>query len=597
MNKINTSPLLLLFVLFLSIVSTSCKKEFLTKEPEPFFDKGNHLVLDNNLVILDNSELTHSGGQPGILYDSLTTVLKLDETTLDMELDSGLVLHIDMDDYFLLRQITKVEKANGGYVLQTTHAGINDVFDNATLHFDFDPGYSNQQLKSKSLSGTTGDELSKALTDNTNSIHPSEIKMIIGNTEKVIFSVDKDISLLQTKSANIDKRWEFGHQFDAEMTFLTVGPVNLKLKDFGFTFKSDISADYKISDHISGVTNYIDSRFDINVENTDINAWFDVAAVVEHEYKLPPQDVSLLAVPIIIQFEFPVGCVPVIMAVKFGLSLGVEISADGKVQATTGYTVEYNIPKISMGVSSEATQTPDPTWRHPFRVKTSETFETHSNFVKGQITKSEFHPLKLEAMATVKQAYTLKPNFAFSVYRIAGPVMNLAVGAEFDFGVGAGVSFSLKDSEAPKAYIGWDAELTTKVGIGGGIWLDFFGAVDKNLAIPAITIFPSIPIWHTPGSMVKKANNDFGHTIVGQAKEVEVEVKDSWTLPAPGMFVEWESEGGGHWELPITMTALGTTKNKWIPTEAGTYNPSCYVKDGKLKVVDRVTFTTTTVAQ
>jgi hypothetical protein len=366
-----------------------------------------------------------------------------------------------------------------------------------------------------------------------------------------------------------------------------VGPVALVLEDFGFSLESDISADWKIkswTDWGWHTKHYTEFDFDVDVKNIDINAWFDVAAVVEHEFKLPPQDVELM-LPVMIQFQFPVGCVPVVIGVKLGLSLGVEIDADGKVKASTGYTVAYNIPRISVGASAENINLTE--WD----------YDVHGNFDKGQITKSEFHPLKLEAMATVKQVYTLKPTLAFSVYRVAGPAINLAIGADFDFGVGAGVSFSLENSEAPKAYIGWDAELSTKVGVGGGVWLDFVGAVDKNLAIPNMTIFPSIPIWHTPESLVKKQDNDFAHTVVGQAKEVEVEVKDSWTMPAPGMFVEWESQEGGHWELPITMTALGTTKNKWIPTKPGTYNPYCYVKNGALKEVGRVTLTTTTVAQ
>ncbi|WP_170846822.1 hypothetical protein [Sunxiuqinia elliptica] len=63
------------------------------------------------------------------------------------------------------------------------------------------------------------------------------------------------------------------------------------------------------------------------------------------------------------------------------------------------------------------------------------------------------------------------------------------------------------------------------------------------------------------------------------------------------MFVEWVSDGGGHWEHPITMTALGVAKNKWIPTEAGTHHPYCYVKNGKLKEIGRVNFTTTTTEE
>ena len=95
---------------------------------------------------------------------------------------------------------------------------------------------------------------------------------------------------------------------------------------------------------------------------------------------------------------------------------------------------------------------------------------------------------------------------------------------------------------------------------------------------------------------------DFGQSFIGQPKEVEVKVKDSWDFTTPFMFVEWISDEGGYWEHPITMATFHTigaptAKNRWIPEKAGIHQVSAYVKNGQLKEVDRITLSTTTVEQ
>ncbi len=590
MKKINISPLTLLFVLFVSVIAVSCQKEIITEEPEPYYDKGERLKLSNNLVILNNSDITHGGGQPGVLFDETSQILKIDESAMEMELDTGLVLHIDTEDGVLVQKITGVEKSNGEYVLQTSQGSIIDVFDDADLNFDFNPEFSNQQLITKSISGMKGEELSRVLTDKDNGIHPSEIRMIIGDKQELLFSVDKNIPMTTTKSAKGNKVG-FEHQFNTDKTILAVGPVELVLEDFGFSWYSNLKANFSTETKFHHTfwgskmypPYYVGAKMDVTAEDMDIQAWFDVAAVVEGELPLVNETDPLL-LPVTIQFEFPVGAVPVLIGVEFALDLGVEISVDGKAKVGTGYTVEYNIPKMMVG-----------------GYYSIENFQTHSgvnyDYKEGHIVDQYFHPLKLEAMATLKQVYTLKPTMGFSIYRMAGPEINLAIGTEFDFDIGGGVSLDMKDAEAPQAYIGWGGELSSKIGAGGGVWIDAFGVLNKHWDIPTLPLLPNIPIWHTPESMEKTDESDFASTVVGQSKEVEVEVKDSWTLPAPMMFVEWVSEGGGHWEKPITMTMLGKAKNKWIPTEEGTFDPYCYVKNGKLKQVGKVTFHTTTAGK
>ena len=597
----------LILVATFSLLTISCQKDIIENEPEAFFDPGERIKINNYLLVLDDSELTHGGGEQGAFYDAESQVLILDTMVVESEIDTSNVILIDREDDVLLLRVNQVTKEDGQYTVETERGFIHDVFDDVDLAFDFNPQYSDDKMKSASLSQLDNETLSQELTDDKNAIHPSEIRMIIGDTEQVIFSVDKDIPLTTTKSAtsqyatNNDGRVGFDHQFNTNKTILEVGPVKLQLEDFGFSWYSDLRANYstgtKYHHHKECAPSWLgggcvdiktayekDVDFTLTATDMDIEAWFDIAAVIDG--KLPLVSETDPIVNLQLQFEFPVGAVPVILGVEFGLDLGIDISVEGAMKASTGYTIKYNIPKMEVGAHGWV-KVPD---AYHFGL------DPKYDYTEGSIVEKKMHPLKLEAMATLKQVYTLKPTMGISAYRAAGPEINLAIGTEVDFGVGGGVSIDLEDPKAPEAYVGWGSKWSTKVGAGGGVWIDCFGLANKHLDIPTLSLLPSIPIWHTPESMEKKADNDFAQTVVGETKEVEVEVKDSWTIPAPAMFVEWISDGGGYWEQPITFTGLGTTKNTWHPTEAGTFAPYCYVKNGSLQEKGRVTFNTTTTA-
>lgn len=602
MKKLNIITIIL--VAIFSILTVSCQKEIIEKEPEAFFDPGKRLKLNNYLLVLDDSELTHGGGEQGAFFDKLSQVLILDTIVVESEIDTSNVILIDREDDVLLLRVNQVTKEDGQYTIETERGFIHDVFDNVDLTFDFNPQYSDNKMKSVSLSQLNKETLSQELTDGKNAIHPSEIRMIIGDTEQVIFSVEKDIPLITTKSATSQtstangSRVGFDHQFNTNKTIVEVGPVKLQLEDFGFSWYSDLKANYSTNTryhHHKTCIKWVgckewdtayekDVDFTLTATDMDIEAWFDIAAIIDGELPLVSETDPIVNLQL--QFEFPVGAVPVILGVEFGLDLGIDISVEGAMKATTGYTVKYNVPKMQVGAHGWV-KVPD-AWHHGLNPK--------YDYTEGAIVEKKMHPLKLEAMATLKQVYTLKPTMGISAYRAAGPEINLAIGTEVDFSVGGGVSIDLQEPKAPEAYVGWGSKWSTKVGAGGGVWIDCFGVVNKHLDIPTLSLLPSIPIWHTPESMEKKADNDFAQTVVGEAKEVEVEVKDSWTIPAPAIFVEWISNGGGYWEQPITLTGLGTTKNTWHPTEAGTFAPYCYVKNGSLKEKGRVNFNTTTVA-
>ena len=594
MKKYNNFSRSLLIALMIALAFSSCKKEYITEAPKAVSDKGERLVLNDNLVILENSKMSHGGGQQGILFDESTGVVRFDEASelgVVFELDTNTVVNIDMGDDVIVRKVTQVETSGGEYVLQTTQGGINDIFDKAKIGFDFSPEYSNQQLKTKSISGLQGEELSKALTDENGRIHPTRIRLVDGDREVTIFSVKDNIPLKSANSvARQDGKVGFEHQINPQL-YIPKLPVTVGIEDFGFSVWTNLKADYHISKHYYtkhtwlGTVKIYDGEtgtFSVTAEDTDISGWIDIGVEARGDVPLIDEDVPLFD-PKELMFDIQVGPVPVVIGIEIELLLELNFKLGGELKLVSGMEFTYNIPKVEFGA-----------WQNAAASSTST--GTHHDIKLSKEIKIEPRPLRIEAMAKLTQNYSIRPSFGFSIYRTAGPEIAFPVHAEYVIEMGAGESFSLADTtEAPKAYVGWGANLSASAGVKCGIWLDFLGLADKHLDIPEIPVIPSIPLWHTPGSMDLVYDNDFLKTVVGETKEVEVSVSDFTYLPAPLMFIEWEAGAGGSWKYPVTITGvLGKTKNTWTPTIAGEHAPYCIVKNGSLVEIGRETFNTTT---
>lgn len=595
MKKQNTYLRLFILALMVASVFSSCEKEYITEEPEIFYDKGERLVLNDNLVILENSQMSHGGGQEGILFDESSGIVRFDESCelgVVFELDTNTVLNIDMGNDVIVRKVTTVETTGGEYVLQTTQGSINDIFDKAKIGFDFSPEFSNQQLKTKSISSLKGEALSKALTDENGRIHPTRIRLIDGDKEVTIFSVNDNIPL---KSANAAARQDgkvgFEHQFNTQL-YIPKLPITVGIEDFGFSIWTDLKADYHISKHYYKKHTWLGTvkvhdgetgKFTVTAENTDISGWIDMGVEARGDEPLVNEDVPLFD-PKEIMFDIQAGPVPIIIGIEIELLLNLDFKLGGELKLVSGIEFDYTIPKAQFGA-----------WQNI--AASSHSTGTHHDVQLGKNVKIKPRPLRIEAIAKLTQDYSLRPSFGFSIYRTAGPEITFPLHAEYVVEMGAGESINLADTtEAPKAYVGWGANLSAHAGAKCGIWLDFLGIADKHLDIPEIPVTPSIPLWHTPGHMYRIDNDDFSKTVVGQPEEVEVWVSDFVELPAPLMFVIWEGGAGGSWKYPVTISGvLGETKNTWTPTVAGDHAPYCSVKNGSLVEKGKVVFNTTTV--
>ena len=84
-------------------------------EPEAFYDPGERIKINNYLLVLDDSELTHGGGEQGAFYDTESQVLILDTIGIESEIDTSNVILIDREDDVLLLRVNQVTKEDGQY--------------------------------------------------------------------------------------------------------------------------------------------------------------------------------------------------------------------------------------------------------------------------------------------------------------------------------------------------------------------------------------------------------------------------------------------------------------------------------------------------
>jgi hypothetical protein len=618
MRKIFKASMSILFLLGSTNLFYSCKKETVYKEPEAVYDQGDRLILNDNVIVLENSSMTHGGGQPGVFFDKASGVLKFDEACelgVTFDLDTGAVLHLNMEPTAIIRRVTSLETQGGEYILQTKQGFIQDIFDNAAVMFDFNPKFSDLQLRTKSASTLTGDELSKALTDANNRIHPSEVAMMEGDKKVVLFSVKENMPLTRSKSTKDDDKDEdgkvgFTHQVNSQ-TYLPIPHITFGLEDFGFSLYTKLSAQLSVNKHTRNVNTHIpgvgpvsvidgvNSVFKVCADSTDINLWADFGIEFNGSVPVVKEDVPLFD-PKILVFTFPVGCVPVQIHVQCQLNLGLDFELGGELKMVTGVALESSYPKIELGGTYNATckgvsihaKKPHVT------VDFNEDFDLIKEFDTPSV-KIVQRPLRMEAIAKFTHDFSIRPSLGFSLYETVGPEIGLPVHAVNTMSMGAGESVSMQDTtEAPRVYVGWGSNLVAKAGFTGGVWLDFFGILNAHKDIPEIPLTPEIPIWHTPGSLDLIEKNNMDKTIVGQEKEVEVKVTDSFGLPAPLMFVVWDGMSGGTWKYPVTITGVtGKAKNVYTPASTGKHKPYCYVKNGNLVEAGRITFDTETTAK
>ena len=604
MKKIYNTVFFLTALCWLTTTLTSCREEIITDEPETVFDQGERWVLHDNLIVLENTSMTHGGGQAGVLFDAATGNLRFDtanELGVAFELDSACVLNIDMGDSVIVRVVTSAHIQGNEYVLQTEPGAFTDIFKNIQIPLSFTPEFSMEQLKSGSLNDLSKEELSKALTDKSGRIHPTRIRVMENGVARTLLSV-KEGTLKSTASQT--EHWQgskigFEKQFDTRF-YIPKLPITLGLEDFGASFWMDLDLNLSAT-HNNSYTEYWGS-VEVNPSNIDFKVWTDIGIMARAQEDLVDEEFVILD-PTIIVFDFQVGVVPVIVHISPKLDGKIKITAEGDLKYVTGVELETTVDRIDFKVNSHA-KLHVPRW-HPWNAYWSKDYSHKLDFDFGGVSLKP-RPLRVEAMASMAMTFSLIPTFEVAIYGLAGPAVQLPLDVKFDIGVGAGEAISMQDSVAPQVYIGWGGDMKVQPHIGGGAWLDAFKILNKTFTLVEAALAPEYEIWKSPSDLKKTGTTNMSSTKVGESRVVEVEVTDSWELPAPLMFVSWEShdytgigevpvEAGGYWEYPITVSGIdGKTRNTWHPTKAGVHRPYCMVKNGQLKLAGQVIFETTT---
>ncbi|MCK3683262.1 hypothetical protein [Maribellus sp. YY47] len=596
--------LVILTLLWSTGLFTSCQEDTITEDPEVVYDPGERWILHDNLIVLENSSMTHGGGQAGVLFDETTGDLRFDadnELGVAFELDSACVLNIDMEDNVLVRVVTAVAIEGGEYVLQTEAGTFTDIFKNIDIPLSFTPEYSMEQMQTKSLSNLSKEELSKALTDNSGRIHPTRIRVVENGETKTLLSV-KNGTLKSASNTSVhwhDSKIGFEKEFDTQF-YIPKLPITVGLEDFGASFWMDLDMNLSAS-HNSKFTEYW-GGIEVKPSNIDFKVWTDIGIEAKAQKDLVDEEFSIID-PTIIIFDFQVGVVPVIVHISPKLDGKVKITVEGDLKFVSGIELETTIDDIDFKLNGHA-KLKVPKW-HPWDAYFSKDYSHKMDFNFGEISLKP-RPLKVEAMASMAMTFSLIPTFEVAIYGLAGPAINLPMDVKFNMGVGAGEAISLQDTVAPEVYIGWGGDMKVHPNIGAGAWLDVFKILNQTFEVAEIPLSPELETWHSPGKLDRTDNTDLSTTKVGVAKEVEVKITDSWELPAPLMFVSWESRdyigqgevpttAGGYWKYPITVSGIdGKTKNTWHPTTAGDHKPYCMVKNGSLKLVGQEIFETTT---
>jgi hypothetical protein len=607
MKKIYNTLLFVISILWITIALNSCQKETIIDEPEIVYDQGERRILHDNLIILENSSMTHGGGQAGVLFDAATGDLRFDaanELGVAFELDSACVLNIDMGDDIIVRVVTSVNIEDAEYALQTEPGTFTDIFKDIDIPLSFTPEYSMKQMQTKSLTSLSKEELSKVLTDESGRIHPTRIRVIENGITKTLLSV-KDGTLKSTTNQGV--HWHgskigFEKQFNTQF-YIPKLPITVGLEDFGASFWMDLDM------NLSASSNKTFSEYwgsvEVKPSNIDFKVWTDIGVIARAQEDLVDEEFTIID-PTIIIFDFQVGVVPVIVHISPKLDGKIKIAVEGDIKFVSGVELETTIDDIDFKVNGHA-ELNVPKW-HPWDAHWAKDYSHKMDFNFGSVSLKP-RPLRVEAMASMAMTFSLIPTFEVAIYGLAGPAINLPMDVKFDMGVGAGEAISLQDTTAPQVYIGWGGDMKVRPNIGGGAWLDVFKMLNQTFTIAEAPLAPEMQTWNSPKNLDRTDNTNLSSTKVGESKEVEVKISDSWELPAPLMFVSWESrdyigegevpvEAGGYWEYPITVSGIeGKTKNTWHPTKTGKHEPYCYVKNGTLKEVGRVTFSTTTEAK
>ncbi len=467
--------------------------------------------INENVIILnsDNSSEINFNSTSGSLTFSTDSVIEANN-----------VLVLDLDTAGLIRKVNSVSYNSGTYICSTEQATLKDVFCTANFKLStkvISPSYA---LKSS----MSNQEISEALTDDDNFIHPVSVAYTTKDGKT-------------TKSA-ISGEW--GDDMYTKIDFT------------GLELYSDDYVDLYISEGYASLAPSF--KFSFDFDDSDLQTfkfWSDstefelktmLTAAVSDTYTLSVEE-ELLSDIINVSFEFMAGAVPVYINFNCDLYGGYELSTSAAVTATTGYKANRY---TTLGIEYA-----------------DEEWNTFSGYAKADTLYS----VELDASATLAQRVELYPRFSVKLYDIIGIYTDI-------------IPYIYNENNVNILTSAWDSQVDLGLDARIGTNSSIFGITLFDYSTDKLNLF-EYNLWNSPDTlMIVSGNNQAGSTNQQLENPIILQVNDNFGIPVPLARLDLEIvTGDGTFENTTLWTdENGQTSLYWtMGNETGTYTATATV--------------------
>ncbi len=491
------------FVIALSVLA-SCSKD------DDLNTLTNDETISSNQTVNENVIILDSENAADITYDATSGSIAF---SYDSIVDENNILVVDLDTAGLIRKVNSVTYSSGTYFCETEQATLTEVFSNAEFKLSTKVISPSTSLKST----MSNKEISEALTDDNNYIHPVS----------VIYKTKDG----QTLKSAISGEW-------GEDMYTKIDFSDLELY-------SDSYASIYISEGYVSLAPCF--KFNFDFEDCDLQTfkfWSDstefeiktvLATEVSAEYTFSVEE-ELYSDIISISFEFLAGTVPVYIDFDCDLYGGYELSTSAEASATTGFkSTRYT----TLGIEY-----------------TDDEWSTFSSYDKADTIYS----IELNADANLTQRVEIFPRFSVELYDIIGIYTDI-------------IPYVYNENNVNLATTAWDSQIDLGMDARIGTNSSIFGITLFDYSTDKLNIF-EFDLWNSPDTLlITSGNNQTGSVNEQLSEPIELLVTDNLGLPAPLVRLDLEiTAGDGSFENSTIWTdENGLAEIYWtMGSETGT---------------------------
>ncbi len=490
------------FVIALSVLASCSKDDELDIVTNESTSTGT--TVSDEVIVLNSENASD------ISYDASTGSLSF---SFDSTVAANNILVLDLDTTGIIRKVTTVSSSSGIYYCETEQAALKDVFSNAEFKLSTKVYSPPTSLKST----MSNEEISEALTDDDNFIHPVS----------VIYTTKEGRTLKSAISG------EWGDDMYAEIDFS------------GVEIYSDDYADIYISEGYASLAPCF--KFSFDFEDCDLQSfkfWSDstefelktmLTAEVSAAYTFSVEE-EIFSDVISVSFEFMAGAIPVYIDFDCDIYGGYEMTTSAAVTATTGYKANRY---TTLGIEYA-----------------DEEWGTFSEYAKADT----FYSVELDADANLTQRAEIFPRFSVELYDIIGIYADI-------------IPYAYNENNINLVTTAWDSKIDLGMDARIGTNSSIFGITLFDYSTDKLNLF-EYNIWNTPDTvMIVSGNNQSGSVNQQLAEPIELLVTDNFGIAVPLVRLDLAiTDGDGSFENYIVWTdENGMATLYWtMGSEAGT---------------------------